>query len=55
LCIFNQVENTKNSEGIGVGLREEEERSDDTSEEEGEVNNTLCQAIVVWKDLANNI
>jgi hypothetical protein len=54
LHIFNQEENTTDSEEIGVKEREEEERSDETSEEEGEVNNTLPQAIVVWKDPANN-
>jgi hypothetical protein len=53
-CIFNQEENTTDSEEIGVEEREEEERSDETSEEEGEVNNTLPQAIVVWKDPANS-
>jgi hypothetical protein len=49
LHIFNQEENTTDSEEIGVEEREEEERSEEMSEEEGEVNNTLPQAIVVWK------
>jgi hypothetical protein len=52
LCIFNQEENTTDSEDIGVEEREEEERSEEMSEEEGEVNNTLPQAIVVWKNQA---
>jgi hypothetical protein len=50
LHIFNQEENTMDSEEIGV----EEERSEETSEEEGEVSNTLPQAIVVWKNQAPN-
>jgi hypothetical protein len=49
LHIFNQEENTTDSEEIGVEEREEEERSEEMSEEEGEVNNTLPQEIVVWK------
>jgi hypothetical protein len=54
LCIFNQEEHTTDSEEVEVEEREEEERSDDTSEGEGEVNNTLPQAIVVWKDPDNS-
>jgi len=40
LHIFNQEETTIDSEDIGVEEIEEEERSEKTSEEEGEVNNT---------------
>jgi hypothetical protein len=54
LHIFNQEENTIDSEEIGVEEREEEDKSDETSEEEGEVNNTLPQEIVVWKDPTNS-
>jgi hypothetical protein len=50
LHIFNQEENTTDSEDIGVEEREEEDRSKEMSEEEGEVNNTLPQGIVVWKN-----
>jgi hypothetical protein len=53
-CIFNQEETTTDSREIGVEEREEEERSEKASEEEGEVNNTLPQVIVVWKDPINN-
>jgi hypothetical protein len=54
LHIFNQEENTIDSKEIGVEEREEEVRSEETSEEEGEVNNTLPQEIVVWKIQAPN-
>jgi hypothetical protein len=39
LCIFNREERTVDSEVIGVGEREED-TSEETSEEEGEVNAT---------------
>jgi hypothetical protein len=54
LHIFNKEENTTISEEIGVEEREEGDRSDETSEEEVEVNNTLSKDIVVWKYLANS-
>jgi hypothetical protein len=41
LCIFNQEENTIDSATIRVEEREDKDKREETSEQEGKVNNTL--------------